>query len=120
MGGTDNVADYFASLGIPWPDLLGPAISYLELLGGLALLLGLLTRVLAVLFVCEMLVAITVARLPAASAAASLVEAFANVRLELLLLLASGCLVLLGAGRLSLDALLLGRRSRASPGSPAT
>ncbi len=114
LGGVENVADYFASLGIPSPHVLGPAISYLELGGGLALLLGLLTRVFGVLFVCEMLVAIVVARLPSAATAASLVEAFTSVRLELLLLLAALCLALLGSGRLSLDGVLAeGRRSRA-------
>jgi putative oxidoreductase len=119
LGGVENVADYFASLGIPWPGVLGPVISYLELGGGLALLLGLLTRVLGVLFACEMFVAIVVARLPAAAAAASVTEAFTSVRLELMLLLAALCLALLGSGRLSLDAVLVARRRPGAPGAGA-
>ncbi|MDQ3871062.1 MAG: DoxX family protein [Chloroflexota bacterium] len=117
LAAAGSVTAYFASLGIPWPGVLAPFISYLELLGGVALLLGLLTRVVAVLFVSEMLVAIAVARLPAASTAASVVDAFSGVRLELLLLLAATCLAILGSGRFSLDALLSSTARRQRPGA---
>ncbi len=52
LGGVDNVARFFARLGIPLPGLMGPLIAYLELLGGLALLGGGLTRLVSLLFLC--------------------------------------------------------------------
>ena len=55
---------YFAELGIAWPQIFGPLVSYFELLGAVCLLLGLATRVVGVLFACEMLVALVVVGLP--------------------------------------------------------
>ena len=48
----------FTKLGMPAPDLLAPAIAVLEIVGGLALVAGLLTRPFALLFIGEMIVAI--------------------------------------------------------------
>ena len=54
---------YFVELRIAWPQILGPLVSYFELIGAVCLLLGLATRILGVLFACEMIVAIAVVRL---------------------------------------------------------
>jgi len=113
LGGTAGTAGFFGSLGIPAPALMGPFIAYLELLGGLALILGLFTRVFSLLFIGDMLVALLLVSLPAAGAAPSLPEGFTNMRTELLLLLGSLCLVLLGSGSMSLDAILFGSRRSA-------
>src|SRR5436190_16624198 len=48
----------FTKLGMPAPDVLAPAIAVLEIVGGLALAAGLLTRPFALLFIGEMIVAI--------------------------------------------------------------
>jgi len=48
----------FAKLGMPVPDVLAPAIAVLEIVGGLALVAGFLTRPFAVLFIGEMIVAV--------------------------------------------------------------
>ena len=48
----------FTKLGMPMPDVLAPAIAVLEIVGGLALAAGFLTRPFAVLFIGEMIVAI--------------------------------------------------------------
>ena len=98
---------YFAELGIAWPQILGPLVSYFELIGAVCLLLGLATRIVGVLFACEMIVAIAVVRLPVAARADSVVDAVAAVRLETLLALAAISLAFLGAGRWSADAGLL-------------
>lgn len=48
----------FTKLGMPFPDTLAPAIAVLEIVGGLALIAGVLTRPFALLFIGEMIVAI--------------------------------------------------------------
>lgn len=109
MGGTAGVAGFFGKLGIPLPGVMGPFISYLELLGGLALILGLLTRVFGLLFICDMLVAILVAKLPAMGAK-GIADGWTQIRTELLLLVGSASLAILGAGLFSVDAALLGEK----------
>jgi putative oxidoreductase len=110
--GIESTVSRFRDLGIPWPELLGPAVGGLELVGGLLLLAGLLTRAVASLFVIEMAVALVADRLPAATAARSVADAVTAVRLEGLLLAACACLALLGAGRLSVDAVARDVRDR--------
>jgi putative oxidoreductase len=48
----------FTKLGMPMPETLAPAIAVLEIVGGLALMAGFLTRPFALLFIGEMIVAI--------------------------------------------------------------
>jgi len=48
----------FTKLGMPMPEMLAPAIAVLEIVGGLCLIAGLLTRPFALLFIGEMIVAI--------------------------------------------------------------
>ena len=117
VGGVDRVAGFFGSLGIPLPNLMAPFITYLELFGGIALMAGALTRLFSMLFVCNMAVALLTAKVPQLAEAGGLVAGFGEIRLELLLLVASACLALLGAGKLSVDA-LLGERLRPAPERP--
>ncbi len=84
----------FTDLGLPLPQVLGPAISLLELAGGLALFLGLFTRVLGLLFAVEFLVATAVV-----TAGAGLLGA----RLELLLCIGGLLLAARGGGAFGLD-----------------
>lgn len=113
--GPDYVVPYFSEFSIAWPEISGPVVSYFEMIGAICLLLGLGTRLVGVLFAGEMLVVIGVVRLPDAAVADSVVDAFVNLRLELLLALAATSLALMGAGRWSLDALWLRRRARHAP-----
>jgi uncharacterized membrane protein YphA (DoxX/SURF4 family) len=48
----------FTKIGMPVPEVLAPAIAVLEIVGGLALIAGFLTRPFALLFIGEMIVAI--------------------------------------------------------------
>src|SRR6516164_7374576 len=48
----------FTKLGIPFPHFSAAFIGYLEIVGGLLLLTGLMTRLIAIPFVVEMIVAI--------------------------------------------------------------
>jgi putative oxidoreductase len=49
------VADGFASMGLPMPEVLAYGLGIVQLLGGAALALGLLTRPIALLFAIEMI-----------------------------------------------------------------
>lgn len=98
----------FAKMGVPAADVMAPAIAVLELAGGVALVLGILTRVVSALLVLDMLGALFLVHAPAGIFAAN-----GGYELVLLLAAASFALALTGAGRLSLDRALFGRR----PGS---
>jgi len=94
--GHAGVAGFFAMLGIPLPGIAAWGVALLEFGGGLALALGLFTRVLGALFVVEMLAAIGYAVLP---------KGFVGgYELEFLLAAASLALALAGGGAYALDA----------------
>ncbi len=112
MGGTAGVSGFFGNLGIPLPGLMGPFVAYLELLGGLALIVGLFTRVFSLLFVPNMLVAMLLVSVPKAMQAQNIAMGFSDTRVEFLLLLGSLALALLGPGLFSLDAAFFGDRPR--------
>jgi putative oxidoreductase len=103
VSGFAGVAGAFTHMGIPFPGLMGPLIGLLEFFGGLALVAGLLTRLVALGLVFDMLGAIVLVRLAAG---------FSKYELEFLLLGSSLALVLTGAGRFSVDALLADRREK--------
>src|SRR6478735_10419669 len=92
-------------MGVPAADVMAPAIAVLELAGGIALILGILTRVVAALLVVDMLGALFLVHAPAGIFAAN-----GGYELVLLLAAASFALALTGAGRLSVDRALFGRR----------
>jgi uncharacterized membrane protein YphA (DoxX/SURF4 family) len=61
--GIGVVVASFTKMGIPAPQVTGPFIAGLELIGGICLIVGLLTRF-GVLFSCEMLVTALLIQLP--------------------------------------------------------
>jgi putative oxidoreductase len=63
QGGIGNTAGFFDSLGIP--GFMAYIVAGIELIGGLAVILGLGTRILSVLFAVIMAMAIFTAKLPA-------------------------------------------------------
>lgn len=100
----------FRAMGVPLADIAAPGVATLELVGGIAIILGVLTRVFAALLIFDMLGAMFIVHRP---------NGFfvTNNGIELVLLLAAACLmfVLAGAGRYSVDHKLFGgRRSRLS------
>ncbi|HEV7595858.1 MAG TPA: DoxX family protein [Gemmatimonadaceae bacterium] len=105
--GFAGVTGAFTHMGIPLPGFTGPFIGLLEFFGGIALLLGLLTRPIALLFVFDMLFAILLVKLKGG---------FSGYELELLLCASSLALFLTGGGSVSVDA-LLGRRASTNTSS---
>lgn len=84
----------FASLGIPLANIAAPAITALEVAGGIALILGLLSRIFALLLIIEMIIAIVTARAKAGF--------IGGWEFELALIAGLVALVLAGPGALSL------------------
>jgi putative oxidoreductase len=102
--GVDGVAGFFGSLGIPAPQLMAMVVITVELLGGLMIVLGLLTRVWALLFATVVLVAILTAK--SSVPLLSMAGADGHAELEFTLLAGSLAIALLGPGRLALDRML--------------
>ena len=57
FGGLKGFAGFLQQAGVPSPDLMAPFVAGVEFLGGVAILLGLGTRVAALLLTCVMIVA---------------------------------------------------------------
>jgi len=111
-GGTAAfAADVSASYGIP--AILGHVAAYAEVVGAALLLIGLLTRLSALLLACTMFVAAFIVQLPDAlfEVPPNAIKLFVILRgIELPLALFGICcaLVLTGPGRVSLDHLVRG------------
>lgn len=61
--GLDSVADWFGSIGLP--EFMAYLVTYVELFGGIALIVGVATRYVALLFACIMTGAILKVKLAA-------------------------------------------------------
>lgn len=94
VGGTADIMD---KLGIPLPFAAAAVVITVELLGGLAILLGAFTRIAGALLVFEMVIAILVARLHGGFFAPY------GYEFELTLLMACLTFALCGPGGTSLD-----------------
>jgi putative oxidoreductase len=105
MMGIEGVGGFFGSLGIPFPALAALLVTLLELAGGIALILGIGTRIVGALLAVNMLVALVLVHL----SNGFFVDA-GGFEFVLTLLGASLFFALAGAGPLALDAVLWGKK----------
>ncbi|OZI13209.1 oxidoreductase [Bacillaceae bacterium SAS-127] len=107
QGGIENIAGWFDSIGIP--SFMAYIVAAVELVGGVALILGLGTRIIAGLFVIVMLVAISKVKLAAGFMGNG---EMAGYEFDLALMAMSVYLIIAGSSLYSLDQLVLGKNSK--------
>ena len=115
-------AGRFARIGIPFPDVMGPFVGVVETVCGALIVLGLLTRLAAIPLIIIMIVALISTKLPIWLGhdlwifhlaqdikRTGLWSMMHEARADLTMLLGCIYLLIVGAGRWSVDALLSGR-----------
>ena len=105
--GLAGVAGAFEGMGVPLAAVTGPAVAFVEFLGGLALIAGLFTRLAALGLAVTMLGALLLVHGPAGFFLPN------GVEFVLTLFAAAVALALSGPGSFSVDAILGGRRGSA-------
>jgi putative oxidoreductase len=100
-----KVTDYFASLGVPLPAFTAPFIVDLEFMGGILIMLGLGSRLFALLLTCDMIVAYIAGDREALFSIFSDPDKF-YAAAPYTFLIAFLSVLIFGAGRFSLDAVL--------------
>ena len=120
----------FTKLGLPFPHETATFVGGLEIIGGLMLIVGLFTRIIAIPFIVEMVVAILSTKValylgtsplppPPSPPTAGLWAVLHEVRSEYAQIVTSIFLLVVGPGAWSLDALLHRRRRAALDTSPS-
>ena len=106
----------FVKIGIPFPAFFGPFDGIFEIGCGILLILGLMTRLAAIPMIINMIVAITSTKIPLLIQQ-GFWKAAHEARLDVSMLLGCIFLLLVGAGPLSLDSLLVTRSNDNPSGS---
>ena len=102
--GFGGVAGLLEGLGVPAPGLFAVVVTVVEIVGGIALILGLFTRIAAIMLAVDMLVATLTAHLPNGFFAQN-----GGYEFTLLLLAASVALAVAGPGEAALDRVIAAR-----------
>ena len=121
----DLAAGRFAKIGIPSPEVLGPFVGACEIVCGTLLIIGFLTRIAAIVLLIDISVAIVSTKIPVLLDHGfwgfSLMKLprygfwsmMHEARTDLSIWLGLLFLLIIGAGRWSIDAALMQRRARA-------
>jgi uncharacterized membrane protein YphA (DoxX/SURF4 family) len=110
-------AGRFAHLGIPWPHFTGPFVGGVEIVAGLLLIFGLLTRPAALALLINIAVAIATTKVPILLAH-GFWAAEDPARTDYSMLLSLLFLLIVGSGAWSVDAWLAARSRDRRPGTP--
>lgn len=108
MDGASGATEFFGMLGIPLPALAAWIVTILEVLGGLALVLGLLVPIVSVLLIIHMAVGILLVHLPEGWFVVG--PGTGGAEFSVLLIAGLLALILTGSGRPNLDETLAARR----------
>lgn len=108
--GIPNVGKFFGTLGLPFPGTLAYIIVAIEIIGGVMMIIGLGTRLVAVLFAATMLGALFTTKMTAGLIAKGGSPGF---ELELALLVMSISLVLTGSGLYAADRMIFKNAKKA-------
>ena len=101
--GIAGITGFFTNVGIPAPAVMAPLLMGFEVVGGLLLIVGAFSRFVGAAMIVEFLVAGFAVSLPSQAG-------WNAARLDFLLLACGALFLLAGAGLLSVDAWLAGRR----------
>ncbi len=101
VGGPANFGQFLAELGVPLPILMGFVVTFVELVGGILLIVGLFSRLAALLLTINLAVAILLVKVNVGLIAPP--QAGAGAELDLALIAGFVVILLAGPGGLSLD-----------------
>jgi putative oxidoreductase len=100
--GLDGFAGFLTSLNVPLPELMKWVVALLEVGGGILLILGLATRLVAVLFALEMVGTILLVKMDAGLIG----EGGTGAEIDLMLLAGAIALALMGPGAVAVDRMI--------------
>ncbi len=101
LAGPGNFGGFLAQLGVPAPTLMGYVVTLVELLGGILLIIGLFSRLAALLLTIDLVVAILLVKVNVGLIAPP--QQGAGAELDLALIAGFLVIVFAGPGSLSLD-----------------
>ena len=113
VDGLNRFAGFLGQIGVPAPNFFSPLVAWVELLGGLALILGLFTRWATIPLAINMLVAAVTVHLKGGFFLP------AGYEYALVLLAASISLFLAGSGEFAIDNILFGKPKTTVSREPA-